>query len=146
VAPSCLRGFVVTPHQTALVEAAEQVIRARLAAGGRIEGLGHRLHTRDPRRDALWKLAEDCRLAGPCVAVSRVAEEAFEAVKGLSLPVNVDGAIGSIVADMGLAPAVAKAIFVFGRMAGLCAHYLEEVATQPPMRRIDFAQAVYKGQ
>ena len=136
---------MVTPHQTALVEAAERVIRARLAAGGRIEGLGHRLHTRDPRRDALWKLAEDCRLAGPCVAVSRVAEEAFEAVKGISLPVNVDGVIGAIVADLGLKPAVAKAIFIFGRVAGLLAHHFEEVNTQPPMRRINFEQAVYRG-
>ena len=46
---------------------------------------------------------------------------------------------------MGLDPKLAKAVFVFGRLCGLSAHYFEEVQTQPPMRRINFAQAEYKG-
>ena len=40
---------------------------------------------------------------------------------------------------------LAKALFVFGRVMGLSAHYFEEIMTQSPMRRINFAQAVYKG-
>jgi citrate synthase len=60
------------------------------------------------------------------------------------LPINVDGVIGAIVADMDLGPQAAKAIFLFGRIAGLATHYFEEVTTQPPMRRIDFAQALYQ--
>ena len=54
--------------------------------------------------------------------------------------------IGAISADMGLAADAAKALFIFGRVAGLTAHYFEEVASQPPMRRIDFAAAEYRGQ
>jgi citrate synthase len=46
---------------------------------------------------------------------------------------------------MGLPPRVAKALFIFGRVAGLAAHHFEEIVTQPPMRRINFAQAVYRG-
>ncbi len=125
--------------------AAERLIAERIGAGERIEGLGHRVHTRDPRRDALWRLAGKTGVAGPCVAISRVAEEAFKAVKGTSLPVNVDGVIGAAVADMKLDPRLAKVLFIFGRLAGLAAHYFEEVATQPPMRRIDFSAAVYTG-
>ena len=76
--------------------------------------------------------------------LSKQLSDAFSTVRGLDLPINVDGVIGAIVADMGLDERAAKAIFLFGRIAGLGAHYFEEITTQPPMRRIDFAQAVYR--
>jgi len=66
-------------------------------------------------------------------------------VRGLDLPINVDGVIGAIVADMGLDPKLAKALFIFGRIMGLSAHYFEEVASQPPMRSINFSEGVYRG-
>jgi citrate synthase len=46
---------------------------------------------------------------------------------------------------MGVDVDLAKALFVFGRVAGLSAHYFEEIATQRPMRRINFGEAVYEG-
>lgn len=125
--------------------ATESVIHERMMAGKVIEGLGHRVHTQDPRRDALWKMAEETGLAGPCVASSRVVEDAFSTIRGMTLPINVDGVIGAIVADLGLDARVAKALFIFGRVAGLSAHHFEEVDTQQPMRRIEFSQAVFKG-
>jgi succinyl-CoA synthetase alpha subunit len=131
--------------KVSLEEATRSLMSEYVQAGRRIEGMGHRIHTQDPRRDALWKLAEECGVDGECVKVSRIAGDVFEQVRGMSLPINVDGVIGAIVADMGLEPALAKALFVYGRLAGLSAHYFEEIATQPPMRRINFAEAVYKG-
>jgi citrate synthase len=79
------------------------------------------------------------------LAVSKIAGNILKEVRGLDLPINVDGVIGAIIADMGLDPKLAKALFIFGRLCGLSAHYFEEVMTQSPMRRINFAQAVYKG-
>jgi len=128
-----------------LREATEKLIARRTATGARIEGLGHRVHTRDPRRDVLWRMASRAGVAGDCVAISKLITDAFSAVRGMTLPINVDGVIGAIVADMGLKPQVAKALFVFGRIAGLAAHHFEEIATQPPMRRVNFEQAVYAG-
>jgi succinyl-CoA synthetase alpha subunit len=125
--------------------AAERVIEHRMSTGSRIEGLGHRIHQQDPRRDALWRLAAETGVAGACVAISKEVETSFQYARGMTLPVNVDGVIGAIVADMDLDPRVAKAIFITGRVAGLSAHYFEEIATQPSMRRIDFARAVYRG-
>jgi citrate synthase len=52
--------------------------------------------------------------------------------------------IAAIVADMGLPPELAKALFVYGRVAGLSAHCLEEIASQPQMRRINFTEATYR--
>ena len=129
----------------ALADATRAVIRRYLKDGRRIEGMGHRVHTQDPRRDVLWAMAEENGLAGPCVAVSRLVGDRLREVRGLDLPINVDGVIGAIIADMGLAPALAKALFIFGRTMGLSAHYFEEVTTQPPMRPIVFSEAVYRG-
>lgn len=128
-----------------LEDATRAVIRRYIREGRRVEGMGHRVHTQDPRRDVLWALAEEGGLAGSCVAVSRVAEDMLREVRGLSLPINVDGVIGAIIADMGLSPKLAKALFIFGRTMGLSAHHFEEVTTQPPMRPIVFSEAVYRG-
>ena len=116
-----------------------------MRTGQRVEGLGHRVHTEDPRRNVLWELSESSGLAGPCVAISKIIGDVFEKVRGMSLPINVDGVIGAIVADMGLRTDLAKALFVYGRVAGLSAHYFEEIASQTQMRRINFAEATYKG-
>ncbi len=126
-------------------EATRSTMTDYVRSGRRIEGMGHRVHTEDPRRDVLWAMADKTKTAGPCVAVSRIAGGVLKEVRGLDLPINVDGVIGAIVADMGLDPKLAKAIFVLGRVCGLSAHHFEEISTQSPMRRIVFAQAVYKG-
>ncbi len=128
-----------------LSEAAKEIIKGYISNGKRIEGMGHRIHKKDPRRDALWKLAEQTGVADECVNVSKIVTDIFEQVRGIKLPINVDGVIGAIVADLGLEPSIAKALFIYGRIAGLSAHYFEEITTQPVMRRINFADAVYKG-
>ena len=121
------------------------VLTEYMKKGQRIEGMGHRIHTEDPRRNVLWKLAEEHGVAGKCVGISKIVGGIFERVRGMSLPINVDGVIGAIVADMGLDVDLAKALFIFGRVAGLSAHFFEERAGQTQMRRVNFNDAVYKG-
>ncbi|MBY9000243.1 MAG: hypothetical protein KGD64_04960 [Candidatus Heimdallarchaeota archaeon] len=128
-----------------LDEATFELMRDTIKEGKRIEGLGHRIHTQDPRRDVLWQLAEEAGYARECVAISKIISNVFYRVRGMNLPINVDGVIAAIVADMELDPKLAKAIFVFGRTAGLTAHYYEEINTQPQMRRLAFDKAVYRG-
>ncbi|MFH1676955.1 MAG: citrate/2-methylcitrate synthase [bacterium] len=121
------------------------VLTEYMKKGQRIEGMGHRIHTQDPRRNVLWKLADELGIAGDCVGISKIVGDIFEKVRGISLPINVDGVIGAIVADMGLDVDLAKALFIFGRVAGLSAHFYEERAGQTQMRRVNFSDAVYKG-
>jgi len=128
-----------------LEKATREMLTEYMKRGKRVEGMGHRIHTDDPRREVLWKLADSYSLSGPCIAVSKLVSGLFEKVRGMKLPINVDGVIGAIVADMGLGTDLAKALFVYGRVAGLSAHYFEEIASQQPMRRINFAEAIYKG-
>jgi len=126
-------------------QAAEEIIKKYVEEGKRIEGLGHRIHTNDPRRDVLWNLASQNGVAGEHVKLSKIVGTIFEKISGKSLPINVDGVIGAIVADMGLDPAMAKVFFIYGRVAGLSSHYFEEVVSQPKMRQINFSEVVYKG-
>jgi len=128
-----------------VAQATREIMRKYVEEGKRIEGLGHRLHTKDPRRDVLWALSAQTGVAGEHVRLSKIVSTIFEQVRGMSLPINVDGVIGAIVADMNLDPAMAKAFFIYGRIAGLSAHYFEEIASQPRMRQINFTEAVYKG-
>ena len=74
-----------------------------------------------------------------------MVSKVFFRLTGITLPINVDGVIGAIIADMGLDLRLAQAVFILGRMAGVSAHYFEEIASFPEMRRIDFSQAVYAG-
>ncbi|UCE12864.1 MAG: hypothetical protein JSV04_11810 [Candidatus Heimdallarchaeota archaeon] len=128
-----------------LAEATHENISIYMKEGKRIQGLGHRFHTKDPRRDVLWIKAKHAGVAGECVQISKIITDVFNRVRGITLPINVDGVIGAIVADLGLNPIIAKAVFIYGRIAGLSAHYFEEIASQPQMRRINFSEAVYKG-
>ena len=126
-------------------KAAQLITEEYISNGKRIEGLGHRMHTKDPRRDALWELAERTNISGESVEISKFIGSIFKELRGIDLPINVDGVIGAIVSDMGLPSSIAKALFVYGRVAGLSAHYFEEITYQPQMRRINFNEAVYKG-
>ena len=126
-------------------QATRTLMKEYIEKGKRIEGLGHRVHTKDPRRDVLWNLASQAGVAADHVTLSKSFSTLFEQVRGMNLPINVDGVIGGIVADMNLNPAIAKALFIYGRLAGLSAHYFEEISSQQVMRRINFAEAVYLG-
>jgi citrate synthase len=70
---------------------------------------------------------------------------ARETAGGKSLPVNVDGAIAAICADLGFAYDLGNAIFLISRLPGLIAHAHEERTRQSPMRQIDPKDHVYDG-
>jgi len=59
--------------------------------------------------------------------------------------IDVDGAIGAILADLGMNPAACNGIFMIARTPGLIAHVIEEQTRERPMRRIDFVNHGYDG-
>ena len=64
---------------------------------------------------------------------------------GRSLPVNVDGAIAAVCADLGFAYELGNAVFLISRLPGLIAHAHEERTRQAPMRQIDPKDHDYDG-
>jgi citrate synthase len=102
----------------------------------RIPGFGHRVHTADPRTKRLFELADELKIAGNHVALSKAIEFALEKTLGKKLPINVDGAIAAIISDMGFDWRLGKAFFLLGRVAGLTAHVYEEQTQEKPMREM----------
>jgi succinyl-CoA synthetase alpha subunit len=127
-----------------LDDAAQTMLNEEKAANRRIPGFGHRYHTNDPRTACLFALAAKAGVAGPYIDAARAIERRF-AVSGKKLPINVDGALGAILAQLGFPPEVMNGIFMIARTPGLVAHVHEEQARQPPMRRIDPVAHTYDG-
>ena len=113
----------------AAMRAVERAVRDR----ARLPGLGHRVHTTDPRVEVLFDLARRHGVAGDGVAfVSALERAASERIK--KLPLNIDGALAAILHDLGFDPPAGKLIFIVGRVAGLTAEVAEEYAREKPMR------------
>jgi citrate synthase len=126
--------------------AAAEVARIK-GAGDRISGFGHRVHTKDPRTARLFAIAAEAGLSdAPTthIGAARAVERAFATI-GKPLPINVDGALGAILADLGLDPRVFNGIFMIARTPGLVAHVTEEQTREKPMRRIDPVNHAYDG-
>lgn len=114
------------------------------AAGRRLPGWGHRVHADDPRSQRLLALAKEAGVAGTHVAVAEAIVNEL-ASGGKTLPLNVNGAIAAVLADLGFAPELANGFFILARTAGWMAHVQEELAREKPMRRIEQANASYDG-
>jgi len=122
---------------------APQVIQDLKDQGRRVPGLGHRVHTNDPRTTRLFQLAEELGVAGKHTALFKAIQA--EVGKKRELPINVDGAIAAVASDMGFEPRLGKAFFVLGRVAGLTAHVFEEHKDFKRMRKLFKVNVGYNG-
>uniref|UniRef100_A0A832I1I0 Citrate synthase n=1 Tax=Eiseniibacteriota bacterium TaxID=2212470 RepID=A0A832I1I0_UNCEI len=119
-------------------ERARAWLEAELDAGRRIMGFGHRVYkVRDPRAEVLSAVAagmsgaalEDRRLFELARAVERTALEVLEARKpGRNLRTNVEFYTALVLQSLGLPPRSFVALFACGRVAGWCAHVIEQHA------------------
>lgn len=129
---------------TTIDQAAQQVIDEFKARGERLPGFGHRYHTADPRTARLFELARKAGVDGPHMQAAEAVVRRC-AVAGKRIPLNVDGAVGAVLADLGFDPAVMNGLFMIARTAGLVAHVIEEQTCNKPMRTIDPVAHSYNG-
>jgi citrate synthase len=120
-------------------EAARRVVADAVTSKRRLPGLGHRVHTTDPRVAALFAMARTEGLAGDGIAfMSALEAEAGARIK--PLPMNIDGALAAVLHDLGFTPPAGRFMFIIGRVAGLTAEVAEEYLRERPMRiRFDVA-------
>jgi len=149
---SCMRfldgGLTLIRGGKTLQQAAEAIVGECVKTNEVPPGFGHRFHTRDPRAARLFQMALELEVEGEHVRLIRVTERALEVHiphYGRPLPVNVDGAIAAICADLGFAYELGNAIFLISRLPGLIAHAHEERTRQSPMRQIDPKDHGYDG-
>ncbi len=138
-----LHGGAPGPVLNMLVEIgtadnAERWIRNELAQGRRIMGFGHRVYkVRDPRAEVLSKVAEslssayleDRKLYELARHVEQLASRLLEEHKpGRNLRTNVEFYTALVLQAIGLEPRQFVAMFACGRVAGWCAHVIEQHA------------------
>jgi citrate synthase len=117
---------------------AEAWLRAELAHGRRIMGFGHRIYkVRDPRAEVLGRVAESMggarlenrQLYDLAREVERIALRVLEEQKpGRHLRTNVEFFTALVLQALGLEPRTFVAMFACGRVAGWCAHVIEQHA------------------
>src|SRR5437660_4309394 len=115
---------------------AEPWVRNELAAGRRIMGFGHRVYkVRDPRADVLSKAADELssaalenrQLYDLARSVEQTALKVLDEVKpGRNLRTNVELFTALVLQALGLEPRSFVATFACGRVAGWCAHVIEQ--------------------
>ncbi len=116
-----------------LSEAARRIAADAKSERRRLPGIGHRVHTEDPRTRVLFGMAQASGVAREGIAFMKALEEAArEQIR--PLPINIDGALSGVLYDLGFPPPVAKLIFIIGRVAGVTAHVMEECTREKPMR------------
>jgi len=129
-------------------KAAETIVERCQATDQALPGFGHRYHTIDPRATRLLQLAHELEVDQAYTQLLRALEHEFtrhQAFASRPLPINVDGAVAAICADVGLPPEVADALLIISRVPGLAAHALEEQQREAPMRAIDPTSHAYDG-
>ena len=118
----------------------EKIIRKEAGDGsGKIYGMGHAVYTlSDPRAVILKKYAYDVaekKGYGPqfrlLEAVERLTPGVFARVKGndKAMCANVDMYSGLVYKSLGIDPDLFTPLFAVARMAGWCAHRIEELLT-----------------
>ena len=126
-------------------EVANEILDEHKAAGSRIPGYGHRVHREDPRSARLFALAEELGLAGEYVEMAHALRSAMKEKFGRDLPMNVDGAIATMLCEMEFPPEMSNGVFAISRSGGLVAQVYEEMTRMRPMRRIDPVAHEYDG-
>jgi len=126
-------------------EAAAALVASYRQTKRRLPGMGHRLHTDDPRTARLLEMADALGLAREGVAMARAIQRAFAAQGSNPLPINVDGAVAAILLDIGIPTELGNTFFMIARMPGLVAQVHEEKTRERPMRQIHPSDHEYDG-
>jgi citrate synthase len=134
------------------IDRAEAVLRAKLAAGERLMGFGHRVYrVRDPRADVLAAAATrlyESGSADPALydlarEVERVALRLLEDHRpGRNLQTNVEYYTALLLHGLDLPTDLFTPTFALSRAAGWLAHCFEQLATG----RIIRPESVYVGE
>ncbi len=123
---------------------ASDLVAEHKASGKRIAGMGHRIHTDDPRTAKLFQLAQELGIAGEGIQMINAIQSSLKD-SGKALPINVDGAIAAVLVELDIPFEFANAMFFIARVPGLILQAHEEQTRERPMRRIHPTDISYDG-
>jgi len=122
--------------------------RERSNPAARMPGFGHRVYkVDDARARVLRGLAKEMAMATGRERLFEVAERVYEAMRArTTLPVNVDFFSAVVYDALDIPPDLCTSIFAVGRVAGWCAHALEQYADNRLIRpRADYIGPAPRG-
>ncbi|MCO5396630.1 citryl-CoA lyase [Ralstonia sp. 21MJYT02-11] len=106
---------------------AVNVVRQYRESGRRIPGFGHPYYQSvDPRAERLFSVARDVGVKGTYIDLLNTLHEAVNASAKRTITLNVTGALGAVLHEIGFPVGAMRAVAVVGRCAGLVAHVEEE--------------------
>lgn len=118
---------IVRTEGASFEDVAHRKVAERRAAKKAIPGYGHPEHTEgDPRATRLLSLADERGTAGDYVRMARAVDAVIPSVYDRRLPMNVSGAIPSVMLDLGFPLNALKGLPMLARVAGLIGHLAEE--------------------
>lgn len=96
-----------------------------------LPGYGHPIHVNgDPRVERLDEVARGAGAKGEYLDAMVLLGDAIKRVSGKNIVINVNAAIGAVLLEAGIPPAIARGFNLIARCAGLVGHLLEE-QTEP---------------
>ncbi len=128
-----------------LEDATTRVLDEYHARKYRVAGFGHLLHTADPRTPRLFELAQEAGVCGKFVETCKLIEAGLTKQRGKPLPINVNGAIGAVLLELGFEPELMNGFFMIARVPGLIAQANEEMTREKKLRKIIPGAHTYDG-
>ncbi len=133
----------------------ESYVKEQLDSGGKIMGLGHAVYKVDDPRALI--LAPMSKIMGEkigqtkwyqmSVELEKKAKKAFKEKKGMDIFVNVDFYSASLYYAMGIPIDIFTPVFAISRVAGWCAHVIEEqFAEAAPKATLYRPESIYVGE
>lgn len=122
-----------------------QVVKELKEKKVRLAGFGHAVLTKDERSVELFKIAKKLGFYKDCCRVAETVQKELNKISSKPLPLNIDGAMGAILVDMGFDPKLMKGVFITARVPGLVAHIYEEIKNDAGLRRLSEDDINYIG-
>ena len=111
----------------------------------RIPGYGHKVLAHDNRTDTLFDIAKETGFFGRHSEFSLAVDKELNKISSKAVPLNMDGANGAILSDMGFPWQIVLGFFIIGRAPGLVAQVYEEMTSGEGIRRAEEGEIEYVG-
>ena len=126
-------------------ETAKRIVERFMREKKRIPGLGHPLYKVDPRAARLRELAERYGKLGDYVKLMEAIHDEFVRVRGKEIPINTDGMMAAVMAELGFDPLEMEALGVVSYLPGIIGHTIEELKSGQIVRIIPPIITEYTG-
>ena len=104
-----------------------------------IPGFGHPYYNpEDPRTARMFQIARDAGMKGDYIELAQILGEEIDRAAGRHLTMNVTGALGAVLNEIGFPVEVMRSVAAIGRTAGLVAHIDEEQQNPVVPAVVDF--------